>query len=567
MKNFLKKYHFPLICFIYSVLVSLFFTALRINYAGISKFMGADSNPSFIVMNLPIIICVILWLLSAYSLYGLVVYEKKKIHSKLSLFFSILFTVAIGVIIYFGSLDYLYYIVPHFLKSALVFLLLLILGIALFVPTKNNKKTIGKKVLIMAGVVLLCVVVGYNLKSNRFTSDGTVYAVEDEYQIVFSTSDNSIAWVEIDGEKYYDLYAGSMKSKDLVHKITVPQDRLNRVREYTIYAQQMIYRGPFGGYKGDIISVSHEFRPVNTTDGINYYCISDVHDKFNAAYNAAGKIKDLDYLVVLGDITSMVEYHENALATTSLANKITKGEIPVVYARGNHEIKGEYAEDLYKYVGSKDGNFYYTFSLGRIKGIVLDLGEDHDDDWWEYYETARFDLYRDEQTELLKKCLEDEFFKDSEYSMILCHIPIPFVNSRHNHETYKNEWTGIINDLNVDIVLSGHQHDITIFEPGLIKPHTELTYNSNFYGEEGKTYKGYLTDFSFYSFLVGRRANRQTGDTEWLGSSEYTGMHVSVDLKNGKQTVKYTNTANEVVEVCNMFGKDEPVKEYNIPLR
>ena len=97
-----------------------------------------------------------------------------------------------------------------------------------------------------------------------------VYAVEDDYQIVFSTSANSVAWVEIEGENYYDLYAGSMKSNDLVHKVVVPQEKLDNAKSYTVYAQKMIYRGPFGGYKGKIISQNYSFRPVNTQDGLVY---------------------------------------------------------------------------------------------------------------------------------------------------------------------------------------------------------------------------------------------------------------------------------------------------------
>ena len=110
---------------------------------------------------------------------------------------------------------------------------------------------------------------GYGLRGNRFSCDAVVYAVEDDYQIVFSTSDNSIAWVEIGGKRYFDLYAGSMRSEDLVHKISVPQTTLDSAGAYTICAQQMIYRGPFGGYKGKVISQDHSFTPVSSVGGLN----------------------------------------------------------------------------------------------------------------------------------------------------------------------------------------------------------------------------------------------------------------------------------------------------------
>lgn len=568
MKNIIKKYIVPVLISFYSLIVALFFVALRINYAGISKFLGADTNQSFLIMYLPIMICVLLWLIFIYSLYGIYAYKNKRVHSFIALALNIAFTIGIGFIIYFGSQDYLDFIMPHFYKSVVITLVIITFGLILFFPINNTKKTCLIKAICMLVVIGLCVLFGYELRTNKFSQDAVVYAVEDEYQIVFSTSDNSLTWVEVNGKEYYDLYAGSMKSKDLVHKISVPMNVLDNSKSYTICAQQLIYRGPFGAYKGKVIKKDYNFKPVDTSDGIDYYTVSDIHESFNGAIKAASYHKNLDFLVVLGDTVSMVEYHENANATNYVANKITGGEIPVIYARGNHEIKGEYAEDLYKYVGSKNQKFYYTFSLGKdIKGVVLDIGEDHDDDWWEYFDSAKFDLYRDEQTLLLKKLVEEDFFKDTKYKIVVSHIPVTFVNARHNHEKYKNEWTSLINKLNIDISLSGHQHDITIFEPGLIIPKTPLTYNKNYKGVEGKSYDGYLTDHNFYAFLVGRLANSQLGNTLPHGTSQYTGLHIKVDLNTNKQTICFTNSNGEVVPVCNIFGNDDFNSEYIIDLR
>ena len=571
MKETIKKYLVPVIISFYSLLVGLFFIALRINYAGISKFLGADTNQSFIVMYLPIIVCVIIWLVFIYSLFGIYKYKEKRLHTFITLGLNILFTIAIVVIIIFGSQDYLDFILPHFYRSLLITTIILLFGFILFFPIINkDKKILGVKAVILVLVINCAIIIGYKLRSNKIDQDAVVYAVEDEYQIVFSTSDNSLAWVEIGDNKYYDLYAGSMKSKDLVHKISVPMSVLDEAKEYTIYAEKMIYRGPFGAYKGKIISKSHEFRPVDISDGFKYYTLSDIHESYDGAIAAASFHKDMDMLVILGDTVSMVEFHENANASNYVANKITSGEIPVVYARGNHEIKGEFAEDLYKYVGSKDQKFYYTFRLGKdVAGIVLDMGEDHDDDWWEYFDSARFDSYRDEQTQLLKKLLSDNYFDGYKYKMVVCHIPLTFVNSRHNHEKYKKEWTDIINQMNIDILLSGHQHDITAFEPHLIKANEELTYNSNYVGVEGKKYKGYLLDFNFYGFLVGRCSNSQLGDTKPHGTKEYTGLLVDVKFALGskKEIVTYTNANGETVKVCNIFGSDDFRSNYDLDLK
>ena len=568
MEKTKKSKILPFLAFVYSLLIALFWTALRINYAGISKFLGADTNQSFFIVYLPVMICVLLWLLCAYSFFGFLRAPKKRIHTVISLILSVVFTVGVIIVIKFGAADYLSFILPHFFRSLLISAAIMALAWLLFCPWESAKKgvVIGKAALVVAAIAV-AVVVGYQLRGNRISCDAVVYAVEQDYQIVFSTSDNSIAWVEIGGERYFDLYAGSMRSKDLVHKITVPQEVLDSAGAYTICAQQMIYRGPFGGYKGKIIFKDHSFTPVDSSDGLNYYVLADVHGAFEGAINAAAKQGSLDFLVILGDTVSMVESEKDANASTAMASAITQGSIPVVYARGNHEIKGEMAEELYKYVGSQNQEFYFTFTLGRVKGIVLDLGEDHDDDWWEYYETAQFDFYRNEQTTLLQNCIDDDFFADCDYRMVLCHIPVTFVNVRHNHEPYKTEWTQLINELNIDIMLSGHQHDLTVFAPGTAQPGKELTYNSYFAGVEGKTYGGYLTDHNFYAFLAARAANDQLSDPQSLRTNAYTGLCIEADLTDATQTARWTNSLGESVPVCSMFGTDSPAKAYPFPLR
>ena len=105
---------------------------------------------------------------------------------------------------------------------------------------------------------------------------------------------------------------------------------------------------------------------IVTADGLVYYTMTDVHHARKGAVAAALAVENLDFLVILGDSVGMVEYEKDVQFSNVLAHDVTKGEIPVVYARGNHEIKGAYAEELYKYVGSKNESFYYWFTLSNV---------------------------------------------------------------------------------------------------------------------------------------------------------------------------------------------------------
>ena len=544
----IKRYVFPAAAFVLTLVSSLFWVALRVNYSGISKFLGADTNPSFLVMNLPVMVCVLAWLGCALALLGLVCWNQRKWPAIAGFVIGVVVTVGAVVVVMFGAKDYLYFIAPHFRDSLLVAGGIAAFALLLYFPIRGKN---WLKTAVVAAVVIAAVVTGYELRPCRFTCGAVVYAVEDDYQIVFSTSDSAMVWVEIGGESYYDLYAGSMKSWDRVHKVTVPQDVLDAAGGYTVCAKQMIYRGPFGGYTGKTISQTYNFHPVDTSDGLNYVSLSDVHEANDAAIAAASVRGNLDFLVLLGDIVSMVETESDAQAANRIAYGITGGGIPVIYARGNHEIKGEYAEDFYKYVGSKDQEYYYWVTLGEdVFAVVLDLGEDHEDDWWEYYGTAQFDLYRQAQTEFLEEILEDGDYEAYRYRMAICHIPIVYVDEEHHFEGFCNEWTALLNEMEADICLSGHFHKLWQFIPGMVEPYTYLRYT-----DRNATEGSYLTDITFPGFLVARRSLEQAGGTS-DNLADYTCMYTSVDLAAGKQVCTYVNSRGEILKGTYAFTEE-----------
>ena len=534
-----RTYWFPVLSFLLNLLTALFWVALRVNYSGISKFLGADTNPSFLIMNLPLMVAAATWLSAALSLWGTAGWERRKWPGILAFILGLVFAAAAVVVVLFGAKDYLRFILPHFFKSLVVTGIILAFALILYFPIRGRN---GLKAWLVAAAILVCVILGYQLRPCVISYGAVVYGVEDDYQIVFSTSDNAIAWVEIGGECYYDLYAGSMRSADRVHKIEVPQEVLDSAKGYSIHAKQMIYRGPFGGYLGPEISESYSFRPVDTSDGLSYFALSDVHEAVDAAARAAEG--NHDFIVLIGDLVSMVETEQDAQLANELAHRITGGEYPVIYARGNHEIKGEWAEDLYKYVGAKGQDYYYTVTLGDVFAVVLDMGEDHEDDWWEYYGTARFDLYRAEQTEFLKTILEDGAYENYRYRLALCHIPIVHVDGKF--EPFKLEWTELLNEMDIDMCLSGHKHKLWPFIPGQVEPDSSL----NAAGD-------YLTDFNFPGFLVGRRSLSVEGGTQSDGNDQYTGLRVRVDFSEGTQTASYVNSKGQILDGSYPFSEGD----------
>ena len=568
LKNIKKDFRNILLVF-WAMAVALFWFSMRVIWSGISKVlyeaMGRE-EPTTFLLNVPLYINIFLWILLAFAVLKLSC--RKKTGTVALIVLLGVFTISSAVVVVMGAVDYLYFILPKFFLSLLVGIC--IAGFAALLFCKPVKSAALKWVLI-ALVILFAVVEGYGITlGSRFTYEPVVYAVEDTYQIVFSTNHPATAWVEIGGEAYYDLFAGSMKSKDTVHKITVPQEKLDEAKAYSIHAEKMIYRGPFGGFKGKEISRDYSFRPVDTADGLVYYTMTDVHHARKGAVEAALTAQNLDFLVILGDSVGMMDYEKDVQFSNLLAHDVTGGQIPVVYARGNHEIKGAYAEELYKYVGSKNESFYYWFTLSDVFGINLDLGEDHDDGWWEYYGTDRFDYYRDEQTEFLRELTETKPYEGFRYTIVTCHIPIQFVNARKDHEGVKAEWTALLNQIQPDLAVYGHQHDLYPFleeQETMYNTEGQLIYNSQFAGEEGKTYGGYLTDYAFNGFIAGRRGTAQVDSIGALNRKDHVGLAVYADLESNTQLCRFVNTAGETVPVYNPFVEGAALEEFVLELK
>ena len=117
MRKKIKQYLLPGATFALNLLAALFWVAVRVNYSGISRFLGADTNPSFLVMNLPVMVCVLAWIACAGALAGVLLWHKKKWVSVTSLVLGVIVTVGAVVVVIFGAKDYLRFIMVHFWES------------------------------------------------------------------------------------------------------------------------------------------------------------------------------------------------------------------------------------------------------------------------------------------------------------------------------------------------------------------------------------------------------------------------------------------------------------------
>ena len=166
MKENFKKYWVPGFSLLLTLVISLFWVALRINHSGISKFLGADNNPSFLIMNLPVMVCVLRWMGCALALAGLLAWPKKKWPAITAFVIGLIMTVAAVFVILFGAKDYLRFIMVHFWESILITCGIALFAWVLLFPPKVKAWVKG---LILAVIVIAAVILGYELRPCDFT--------------------------------------------------------------------------------------------------------------------------------------------------------------------------------------------------------------------------------------------------------------------------------------------------------------------------------------------------------------------------------------------------------------
>lgn len=313
-----------------------------------------------------------------------------------------------------------------------------------------------------------------------------VYAVGKDYQIAFNTTEFGIAWIECGGNTYRSSTGGLMISETLIHKITVPMEVLDAAKAYRICLRPLPERRPYFPELGALETHDFTFRPVDASRPVRAYMLADTHSRIEAPLRALAQYGEIDLLIMNGDVPAESKTPEDIRAIFELTGAATKGEIPVVFARGNHDYRGRLATELPKYIGTDNGNTFFTFRIGSIWGIVLDCGEDKLDEHPEYGGMVDCHAMRLAETEFIKRVIanaETEYLAPGvKTRLAINHLPFPTRLVERNGDIFNieqeifAEWTALMNEINPHMMICGHEHRMHMFEKG----HPDLRFGAEF---------------------------------------------------------------------------------------
>ena len=203
---------------------------------------------------------------------------------------------------------------------------------------------------------------------------------------------------------------------------------------------------------------------------VSFSVVTDTHEDV-ARIRALNKFidwKTTEFLVHTGDAFHWLDSEEQLFRnwlepiSTALA-----GSRPLMFARGNHELRGPFARELFEYVPTIEGRYYFARDAGPVHLVIVDTGEDKPDDTNVYALLNKTSSYRAAELEWLQNHFKtDRRVQTAPFRVVAMHQP------RWGWLIDGNQaWMNAANNAGVDLVIAGHNHRFSYTPPGPEVPH------------------------------------------------------------------------------------------------
>ena len=313
---------------------------------------------------------------------------------------------------------------------------------------------------------------------------------EEDVTIVWTTNKEAISWVEVapagtnsfygqEQKQFYDTSHGN-RVVDSLHRVRLEGLDAGTTYRYRIFSKEVL------GYQGHRIMFGniaatdvYSKKPLSFTtldrnkQEVSFKMVNDIHDRADMMSQMLQGVdgNNTDIVFFNGDMVSTVNNQERLFeGFMDSAVGLFASEVPMFFARGNHETRGVFSNRFADYFPTINNRLYYNFTHGPVHFVVLDGGEDKPDSDIEYSELAQYDVYRDKQAKWLQGVVETKEFKDATYRVVVIHIA-PVGSTWHGTLDLQRKFLSILNKANIDIMLCGHEH-----EHSYIKPSAEATF-------------------------------------------------------------------------------------------
>jgi predicted phosphodiesterase len=306
---------------------------------------------------------------------------------------------------------------------------------------------------------------------------------ETSITILWVTDSNCTSWVEYGtdkslGQKAISSRFGLIDANQKIHRITITGLTAGTTWFYKVYSKEIVKFAPYEVMYGETKSSDiYNFRTCDREKNVvSFIVFNDIHGHKEALLQMLENAKKEPYDLVFlnGDIISHIDSREQIVQSIiqPCVQSFAK-YIPLVYVRGNHETRGEFARQMPEYFIVSNSGYFGSFDDGPIHFVVMDSGEDKEDSHKEYNGLVDFENYLNQQQTWLEKEIQSNAFKKAPFRVVLLHMPIEAIPQiDYVPTTYCSKLRPLFEKAKIDLMICGHTHQpmIVLPKPGRSYP-------------------------------------------------------------------------------------------------
>lgn len=319
--------------------------------------------------------------------------------------------------------------------------------------------------------------------------------------IVWVTDVPGMSWVEIAPDsadhfygrarqRYYDVLAGRKVLTDSVHRVRIEGLKPDTKYRYRVFTQEVAeWRYDDWVTLGKTACTDvwrgkpHEFKtfPAKPRE-VTFLVLNDIHERAQFMKDLCKNVdfKKLDFVLLNGDMSNRLRDQQHMMeAYLDTCVRMFATHTPLFFNRGNHELRGQFADYLYRYFPTNNGKYYRVQHVAGIDFLFIDTGEDKPDEDIEYSGIVNYDQYREEEARWL--CGLRESKQVGKHPLIVfSHIP-PTLQKWHGPYHLQKTLMPELNKMNVSVMLSAHLHAFGYQEPNEVINFPNLVNSNNTY--------------------------------------------------------------------------------------
>ena len=319
--------------------------------------------------------------------------------------------------------------------------------------------------------------------------------------IVWVTDVPGMSWVEIAPDsadhfygrarqRYYDVLAGRKVLTDSVHRVRIEGLKPDTKYRYRVFTQEVAeWRYDDWVTLGKTACTDvwrgkpHEFKtfPAKPRE-VTFLVLNDIHERARFMKDLCKNVdfKKLDFVLLNGDMSNRLRNQQHMMeAYLDTCVRMFATHTPLFFNRGNHELRGQFADYLYRYFPTNNGKYYRLQHVAGIDFLFIDTGEDKPDEDIEYSGIVNYDQYREEEARWLRGLRESK--QVGRHPLIVfSHIP-PTLQKWHGPYHLQKTLMPELNKMNVSVMLSAHLHAFGYQEPNEVINFPNLVNSNNTY--------------------------------------------------------------------------------------